>query len=49
MRGGAREVGWIKNICSYWKDTNDFSVSKVKSGGRWKKLIWLVVRVEFWK
>jgi hypothetical protein len=42
-------VGRIKKICLYWKDSNEFSVSSVKSGGRWKKLIWLVARVEFWK
>ncbi len=49
MRGGDRDVAWIKNICLYWKDSDDLSVSSVKSGGSRKKLIWLVARVEFWK
>jgi hypothetical protein len=49
MRGGDREVGWMKNICLYWKDSNEFSVSRIKSGGSRQKLMWLVAIVEFWK
>jgi len=36
-------------IYVWLKSSNVFSAPKIEGGGRWKKLIWLVVREEFRK